>query len=817
MKPRIAKITGTFGTEVENGVGRFLVGLHAWSRAQGYPLHVFSAGEHVSTYPEVQNVHALSFPIPGGYKAVRAYYPLEGRRKQLRRALKALNPDLIHISTPEALGATGLWAARRLNRPVVGIYHTDFPLFSYSLVRDAVLRAFQDQSIGDTLRNRLQAFYTSRTLGWERWILGLIMRRILRRNCADLANTVQQAADWVAEAAKTAVRTALTRFYSHFELVITRSEIYREQIIRELALPAERVRTLRAGVDVKTFAPDRTGADEGLRERLGLPAKAAVVLYVGRVTDEKNIGFLADAWRVYRNQHPNSAAVLLAVGSGNLEEFRRRAGPGVYTPGPLHGPILSAVYRLAELFWTASTTETLGQVVLEALASGVPPMVANQGAARENVQHGKTGLVVPTDDPTRWAVELHALLSEEGRLTAMRQSARAYAELHSIETSYRHYWELHEEVSDRQKSSGSRPTKGYLIPRVKTPADPASEQIRRTVHLSDFHAGKRSRRIPKEAALRAACCRIADCGAKTFLHGDFLDTRPPLAKFRSEIELVRQTFEEFGISPTIYVEGNHDYEFARAGQIENLLGCPVAPGLVHLDAETGLAITHGHVSELPGIEGIIRAARSREALVEALSIGQCDEALKVFAFRYDAVGVVADIVERAGLQDLEDAWRSSLEPRRWLADRLIETARYYALDDCGVKAVVHMIGSSDREYVLSQLCAALGTWGLVYGHTHEPHISKHQVKDPLSGKICTVLLGNCGSFRRKSLPPTWIETVFPHMELWAYNARTDRAELIDRATLRPDEAAAYQIHSSCNFNRSPFEQRSTLARNRSHK
>ena len=93
-----------------------------------------------------------------------------------------------------------------------------------------------------------------------------------------------------------------------------------------------------------------------------------------------------------------------------------------------------------------------------------------------------------------------------------------------------------------------------------------------------------------------------------------------------------------------------------------------------------------------------------------------------------------------------------------------------------IRAVVHMIGSSDREEVLSQLCAALGGWGLVYGHTHEPHVSRQRVIDPLTGEPRTVLLGNCGSFRRKSVPPTWIESDFPHLELWAFNVEEGVAE-----------------------------------------
>ncbi len=331
MKPRIAKITGTYGTEVQNGVGRFIAGLHKWSQAQGYPLNVFSSGDHTNNYPGVQNIRALSFPIPGGFKAVQAYYPLEGRRKQLRRAVKDYKPDIVHLSTPEAIGTAGLWVARRHNYPVAGIYHTDFPSFTRHIVRDAIERVLSGRGTAGLAEGafgpvwqRLKPTYQTHTHGWERWLLGYVVRRVLRRNRDTIETNIERASDWLADAAQTVVRETLTRFYGQFQLVIARSEIYRDKLTQELSLPADRVRTLRRGVDTKTFSPEPTAADEGLRQRLGLPNNAKVVLYVGRVTDEKNVGFLADTWRAYRERDREYGTVFVVAGSGNLEEFRQR-------------------------------------------------------------------------------------------------------------------------------------------------------------------------------------------------------------------------------------------------------------------------------------------------------------------------------------------------------------------------------------------------------------------------------------------------------------------------------------------------------------
>ena len=177
------------------------------------------------------------------------------------------------------------------------------------------------------------------------------------------------------------------------------------------------------------------------------------------------------------------------------------------------------------------------------------------------------------------------------------------------------------------------------------------------------------------SALRAACQRVVERGARLFLHGDFLDTRPPPHKFRREINVVGDVLEEFGVVPDLYLEGNHDYEFARARQIEDLLGCPTAPSLVHHDPATGLVLTHGHVSEVPGIQQLIARARDRDELVRALSVERLQEPLRFSAFKYDVVGIVANCLEDAGLDGLEDTWRGGLHARRWLADRLMELVR----------------------------------------------------------------------------------------------------------------------------------------------
>jgi glycosyltransferase involved in cell wall biosynthesis/UDP-2,3-diacylglucosamine pyrophosphatase LpxH len=799
MMPRIALVTGTFGNEVQNGVGRFLHGLKQWSDGEQYSLDIYSAGHHLRNYQDINNVHALSFPIPGGFQAIEGYYLLEGRRKQLARTLKASKPDVVHISTPEALGMTALAIAKRQRLLAAATYHTDFPAFVERLVHDHLERLRNDQRFllrpgtpWHALWQRVQPEWMARTSWWERRLLGLIFRRILRRNRAEAEGALKDLISQTAGSARAIVSEFMAAFYGDFDLVLSRSEVYRRKLIDELHLQPQRVRTLRSGVDTQHFNPKPTSADEGLRSRLGIAADHRIILYVGRVTDEKNVGFLADVWRRYAERAAIPTAFVVA-GSGNLEEFRARAGAGVHLLGARHGAELSAIYRLADIFWTASEHETLGQVIAESLASGVPVMVPERGAANENVTDGVTGLVLSAGEPARWLHGMRKLLGDSECRQRMKQAARHWAELHSIEASYRHFWQLHADLHEQDCWRDPVPKSGLVIrvPALVTEEPPVFPAAPRAIHLSDFHAGHRSKKVPKEAALRAVCQRAVELGAKVYLQGDFFDTRPKLAKMERDLKMLRSVLAEFEIVPALYLEGNHDYEFARRGEIENMLGCPVAPSLVAREEDTGLILTHGHVSELPALDQIIRDSESAERLIEALSVANLDQALKIAAVQYDLIGILTGTLEEAGLQGLEDVWRHGFAYRRRLADRLLGAAEKYRLEKYGLRSIIHMIGSTNREQTLSQLAAALSGWGLVYGHTHEPHVSKHKTIDPYSGEERTVLLGNCGSFRRKSIPPTWIESQFPALELWAFNIEKNESERIDRVKLTEDDAEPY--------------------------
>jgi glycosyltransferase involved in cell wall biosynthesis len=140
------------------------------------------------------------------------------------------------------------------------------------------------------------------------------------------------------------------------------------------------------GVDTHRFHPD-------LRDEALLPGEISV-LYAGRLTTEKGVDLLADAFLAARERDPR---LHLCLAGGGPEEgaLRKRLGGHATFLGWLHGDALARAYASADVFLFASRTDTFGQVLLEAQASGLPVVAVDEGGPQELVDDGVTGLLRP--------------------------------------------------------------------------------------------------------------------------------------------------------------------------------------------------------------------------------------------------------------------------------------------------------------------------------------------------------------------------------------------------------------------------------------
>jgi len=300
-------------------------------------------------------------------------------------AAKRFAPDVIHVSTPGGVGLVGLLAARRLRVPLVGVYHTDFPAY--------VERLFRDDSM---------AFFC---------------------------------------------RGAMRRFYAGFAAIFTRSEDYAANL-RGLGLPGERLLRLRPGIRIDDFHPRFRATPPPC-----LTYPRVRVLSVGRVSVEKNLHLLTRVWPEAdaRLKAMGVDAELVVVGDG---PYRRQmeeelAGGRVRFMGFRHGEELSRIYAACDLFAFPSTTDTLGQVVMESQASGVPVVVSDEGGPREIVDDGSTGFVIPVRETRRWIDAIVRLASDFRLRRQMGEAAHRKMQAYSIAGSFEHYWSVHEEVAAR--------------------------------------------------------------------------------------------------------------------------------------------------------------------------------------------------------------------------------------------------------------------------------------------------------------------------------------------------------------------------------
>ncbi|MEN9634439.1 MAG: hypothetical protein RL077_2843 [Verrucomicrobiota bacterium] len=191
----------------------------------------------------------------------------------------------------------------------------------------------------------------------------------------------------------------------------------------------DRVSLLSRGVDTWQFHPVRRS--EQLRLSWAASADDPVVIHVGRMAAEKNYELLFRAFAAMRKAEPRCRFVL--VGDGPLRQRLQREHLEVVFTGFISQADLSRHYASADIYIHASLTETFGNVLTEAMASGLAVAGFDYAAARQFVDHGRTGLSVPVDEPEA-LLEAAVLLATDDLLRAqLRQHARSAVESQSWE------------------------------------------------------------------------------------------------------------------------------------------------------------------------------------------------------------------------------------------------------------------------------------------------------------------------------------------------------------------------------------------------
>ncbi|HEV2129668.1 MAG TPA: glycosyltransferase, partial [Longimicrobiaceae bacterium] len=189
-----------------------------------------------------------------------------------------------------------------------------------------------------------------------------------------------------------------------------------EQGIRNLELWSR-------GIDLARFSP--RFRDPALRERVGAGEETPMLLLVSRLVKEKDLLDLVEVDRLLRER--GTEFRLVFVGDGPLREELERRLPDAHFAGHQTGEALARWYASADVFVFPSTTETLGNVVLESLASGVPAVVVDRGGPQELITPGENGFVARANDTADITAKVDLLLRDAGTRRRMGEWARGSA------------------------------------------------------------------------------------------------------------------------------------------------------------------------------------------------------------------------------------------------------------------------------------------------------------------------------------------------------------------------------------------------------
>lgn len=178
------------------------------------------------------------------------------------------------------------------------------------------------------------------------------------------------------------------------------------------------------GVDNHRFNPGKRDLD--LRRALGIGPDDTVMTCTGRIANEKNLEMLVDAWRELSD---HDDCHLLLVGDGPLRaRLERMKLPRTIFTGYRYGEELAKIYASSDLFVFPSLSETFGNVVLEAMASGLPVVAYNVQGPKDIVREAHTGLLVNDITAEALASAIRQMVNNRELLKQMGRQARAYAE-----------------------------------------------------------------------------------------------------------------------------------------------------------------------------------------------------------------------------------------------------------------------------------------------------------------------------------------------------------------------------------------------------
>jgi glycosyltransferase involved in cell wall biosynthesis len=272
------------------------------------------------------------------------------KKKSLEKQLLAFNPDVIHIATPSFLGNFGLKFAQKHNLPVITIYHTHF--ISYM---DYYLKSVP----------------------------------------------------FLINPTKKLIQNSYNSFYNKTDIIYIPSESISQELTKGGVSPKPQ-KIWKRGIDLSLFSPEKRSS-EFIQEITGNSQKN--ILFSSRLVWEKNLKVLIELYRLVEDRKlPYN---IIVAGSGVAEEECRKLMPKAFFLGHTDHSKLSRIYASADVFMFPSVTETFGNVVLEAMASGLPCVIANGGGSKDFIRPGENGFLCEPENAKQYLKYIELILNDE--------------------------------------------------------------------------------------------------------------------------------------------------------------------------------------------------------------------------------------------------------------------------------------------------------------------------------------------------------------------------------------------------------------------
>jgi len=251
-------------------------------------------------------------------------------------------------------------------------------------------------------------------------------------------------------------------FYHSVDEVVVPSKFI-AKLLHARGLRNRKLLVLDRWVDTERFHPKKRL--ESYWRTWGVPDENVKMLYVGRVGVEKGLDVAADAFRTLLTTHPHAQLVIVGDGPYRRELERRLEGTPATFTGFLQGEELAHAFASADAMVFPSTTDTWGNAVLEAQASGLPVIVTDKGGPHELIVDGETGLMVKGHDSGALAAAMRTLMDDETR-RRMGRAAREFTVANRVDEPYSAILD-----SERYRQAAKRAKKQAAVELVESVED----------------------------------------------------------------------------------------------------------------------------------------------------------------------------------------------------------------------------------------------------------------------------------------------------------------------------------------------------------